>query len=81
MNKFWMVLRHHPTNPQASALNPTFKHGSYSEAVNEAKRLAGVHPGAIFVVMESALTVTLPFEINITTEPRNGECMGASPRE
>lgn len=44
--KFWLVwCEAHGT--------PTYKHTSLSGAKNEAKRLAMLHPGQTFVVLES----------------------------
>lgn len=63
MNKFWMIVRATPGSHQPHALAPTLKHFTMQDAMREAKRLACVHPGETFVILESALTVRLPFQI------------------
>jgi hypothetical protein len=51
MRKFWMVL--------GSGGAPTVKHLSEGTARSEAARLARLHPGESFTVMESIATVTV----------------------
>ena len=46
--QFWMVHGDGPTN---------YRHASRASAVTEAERLARVHPGQIFVVLEAVEAV------------------------
>jgi hypothetical protein len=51
MQKFWMVYRLSGKN-QARARVPRFKHPTLEAAKTEADRLAGLHPGIPFGIME-----------------------------
>ncbi|QRY69199.1 helix-turn-helix transcriptional regulator [Ensifer sp. PDNC004] len=46
INKFWMVYG-------IGQQQPTYRHYSFSQAADEAKRLAGQNPGIQFVVLEA----------------------------
>lgn len=70
MNKFWMVIRHVAAAVQPEALKPEVKHFDMGAAVAEAKRLAAKHPGETFAILETVLTVKLPFEIERPTPMR-----------
>jgi hypothetical protein len=55
---FWVVW-----NPNRG--NPQFRHPSFDEAMNEAKRLCGAQPGEEFIVLRAVCAVRThqPFEI------------------
>jgi hypothetical protein len=53
MNIYWMVHRPHGGGP-------VVKHDTKAQAVAEARRLAGQHPGEVFAVLESIAAVIAP---------------------
>lgn len=62
--KFWFVW-----NP--NSLNPRFKHDTVESATTEAERLARMHPGQEFIVLESIAAcraVSVEWERHLTEE-------------
>ena len=56
LKKFWMIMR-----TTGICIGPSSKkHYSYDKAVKEAERLANLHPGDEFIILESTSIVTLP---------------------
>lgn len=63
LKTFWFVW-----NENGNA--PRYKHGGEAEAINEAERLAHLHPGQTFVVLEAkhARTVDRMQRVSFATD-------------